>query len=79
MLVNNAGRPSVTDTESLEEEEWREVIDTNLTGAFLCAQAAASVFIPQRSGVVINISSIFGRVALCDVSPMSSPNTELRG
>ena len=61
VLVNNAGQPSVSPSEDLDPADWRRVIDTDLSGAFYCAQAAARVMLPQGSGVIINISSIFGQ------------------
>jgi 3-oxoacyl-[acyl-carrier protein] reductase len=64
VLVNNAGTSMIGPSEALPEEGWRLTIDTNLTGAFLCAQAAARVMIPQRRGVIVNISSILGEVGL---------------
>ncbi len=64
VLVNNAGTSMIGPSETLPEDGWRLTIDTNLTGAFLCAQAAARVMIPQRKGVIINISSILGEVGL---------------
>jgi 3-oxoacyl-[acyl-carrier protein] reductase len=64
ILVNNAGTSMIGPSESLPEEGWRLTLDTNLTGPFLCAQAAAKVMIPQRRGVIINVSSILGEVGL---------------
>jgi 3-oxoacyl-[acyl-carrier protein] reductase len=61
VLVNNAGQPSVAPSEDLSPADWRRVIDTDLSGAFYCAQAAGRVMLAQRSGVIINISSIFGQ------------------
>lgn len=61
VLVNNAGQPSVSPSENLDPADWRRVIDTDLSGAFYCAQAAARVMLPQGSGVIVNISSIFGQ------------------
>jgi NAD(P)-dependent dehydrogenase (short-subunit alcohol dehydrogenase family) len=59
ILVNNAGtlvgKPLVQQTLS----DWRKVIDTNLTSAFLASREAAKVMIPRRSGTIVNISSIF--------------------
>ena len=65
ILVNNAG---ITDTKPLldvGELDWDRVVDTNLKGAFLVAQAAARVMKEQKSGgVIVNIASILGmRVA----------------
>ncbi|MGE5597192.1 MAG: SDR family NAD(P)-dependent oxidoreductase [Hyphomicrobiales bacterium] len=64
ILVNNAGiniRKPVLD---LPFEEYQQVLQTNLHGYFLCAKAAGRRMVEQRSGKVINISSIFGKVAL---------------
>jgi 3-oxoacyl-[acyl-carrier protein] reductase len=44
----------------LSEEEFERVIDINLKGVFLCAEAVAEVMIRQKSGVIINASSIVG-------------------
>jgi 3-oxoacyl-[acyl-carrier protein] reductase len=64
VLVNNAGTSMIGPSETLPEEGWRLTIDTNLTGAFLCAQAAARMMIPKRRGVILNVSSILGEVGL---------------
>ena len=64
ILVNNAGTSMIGPSETLPEDGWRLTIDTNLTGAFLCAQAAARAMIPQRKGAILNISSILGEVGL---------------
>ena len=65
ILVNNAGiSPFWKKAELLTESEWDEVMAVNLKGTFLCAQAAGRIMIPQKSGRIVNISSIGGRVAL---------------
>ena len=64
-LVNNAGGAPDSDKVSIFErrlEDWEYVIRTNLTGAFLCTQAAANIMRDQRTGSIINISSIAGVV-----------------
>ncbi len=62
ILVNNAGgtlsEPSLT--EDTPEERWRAVIDTNLTGAFFCAQAVLPGMRERGYGRIINISSTAG-------------------
>jgi NAD(P)-dependent dehydrogenase (short-subunit alcohol dehydrogenase family) len=45
VLVNNAGQPSVAPSEDLAPADWRRVIDTDLSGAFYCAQAAARLML----------------------------------
>src|SRR6266705_3638412 len=48
----------------MAEAEWDEILKVNLKGVFLCCRAAGRVMIPRKSGRVINISSIGGKVAL---------------
>ena len=61
VLVNNAGMPSVVAAEDLRPEEWRAVIELNLTAPFLCAQAAGRVMLAKGKGVIVNIGSVFSR------------------
>ena len=60
VLVNNAGRAWVAPAATMPVEEWRRVLEVNLTGAFLCAQAAGNVMIEQGGGKIINIASVAG-------------------
>ncbi len=60
VLVNNAGRAWVAPATEMGVEDWRRVIEVNLTGAFLCAQAAGRVMIEQGGGKIINIASVAG-------------------
>jgi NAD(P)-dependent dehydrogenase (short-subunit alcohol dehydrogenase family) len=60
ILINNAGISWGAPAEELRLEDWNKVIETNLTGTFLCAQAAGKVMIQQRRGKIINIASIAG-------------------
>jgi 3-oxoacyl-[acyl-carrier protein] reductase len=64
ILVNNAGTSMIGPSEQLSEEDWRLTLDTNLTGAFFCAQVAARAMIPRRRGVILNISSMLGETGL---------------
>jgi NAD(P)-dependent dehydrogenase (short-subunit alcohol dehydrogenase family) len=57
ILVNNAGVMSASPFLELTEDEWRRVIDTNLTGYFLVGQAAARHMVAAGSGTIINVSS----------------------
>ena len=61
VLVNNAGRPSVAPAEDLSLEDWRAVIDLNLTAPFLCAQAAGRIMLAKGKGVIVNVGSVFSR------------------
>jgi gluconate 5-dehydrogenase len=58
ILVNNAGIHRRAPLEEMTEAQWREVIDTNLTSAFLVARAVAPRMIARRAGKIINICSL---------------------
>jgi 3-oxoacyl-[acyl-carrier protein] reductase len=60
VLVNNAGVTRDGLLVRMTEEQWRTVLDVNLTGAFLCTRAAAKAMLRQRSGRIVNISSVVG-------------------
>lgn len=61
ILVNNAGTANVGPPEDLPLSDWQRVIDVNLTGVFLCSQAAARQMIAaDNGGSIINIASILG-------------------
>jgi 2-deoxy-D-gluconate 3-dehydrogenase len=62
ILVNNAGAVFGKATEKVSAAEWRALLEVDLTGAFLCAQAAGRRMIAQRSGRIINVGSIFGEL-----------------
>lgn len=59
ILVNNAGTSIRKPPETYTAAEWRSVLDTNLTGAFLCSQAAHPVMKKSGGGKIINIGSMF--------------------
>lgn len=61
VLVNNAGIASQSTTVDLQEEEWNRVMNVNLTGTFFCSQAVIPVMRQQKSGRIINLSSIAGQ------------------
>jgi 3-oxoacyl-[acyl-carrier protein] reductase len=73
ILVNNAGIVIPTPFMEKTVEEWEKTLRVNLIGTFLCAQAAAKFMLEQKSGKMINISSIrgiehCGRDAIMDYS-----------
>lgn len=51
----------------ISDEQWRAIIDVNLTGVFTCAREAARVMIPQRSGVILTVNSVNAFVPEADV------------
>lgn len=68
ILVNNAGIVIEKPVLEATEEEWRAVLDTNLTGMFLCAKAVGKHMVDQGGGKIINISSSFGIKAAPNVA-----------
>ena len=60
ILVNNAGVSWAARPEAMPLDKWRKVIDVNLTGAFLCSQAAGRVMLERQYGRIINVASLAG-------------------
>jgi 3-oxoacyl-[acyl-carrier protein] reductase len=60
ILVNNAGITRDDLIMRLSEEDWRDVIDTNLGGAFFTCRALSRPMLKRRSGAIVNITSIVG-------------------
>jgi len=63
ILINNAGITINVPAEEMSKEEWDRVIEVNLTGVFLCAQAVGREMIKQKKGNIINISSMSALIA----------------
>ena len=62
ILVNNAGITRDGLLMRMKEQEWDDVIDTNLKGVFNCIQKVTPQMLRQRSGSIINLSSVVGAV-----------------
>ncbi len=60
VLVNNAGITRDGLLVRMTDEQWRTVLEVNLTGAFICSRAAAKTMLRQRSGRIINMASVVG-------------------
>lgn len=60
ILVNNAGITRDTLVMRMKEEDFDSVINVNLKGSFNCAKHASSIMLRQKSGKIINISSVIG-------------------
>jgi 3-oxoacyl-[acyl-carrier protein] reductase len=60
VLVNSAGTTRDRPALRMSEDEWDDVLDTNLTGPFSCIRAAARVMMEKRSGHILSIASISG-------------------
>jgi len=61
LLVNNAGYRTRARFEDLPRQEWDAMVGTNLTGVFLLSQAVGRVMIRQRSGKIVNVTSVAAR------------------
>jgi 2-dehydro-3-deoxy-D-gluconate 5-dehydrogenase len=64
VVVNNAGIARVTPFADATAEDWRAIVDVNLTGVFNGCRAAAPHLIARRAGKVINLASVLGAVGL---------------
>ncbi len=60
ILVNNAGTVWGASPEDMPVEGWQKVVDVNLTGVFLCSQAAGREMIAGSGGAIVNIASVAG-------------------
>ena len=64
IVVNNSGVAKVAPLVEMTPEDWRLMLDVNLTGVFNGCRAAAPHLIAQKSGKVINVASVLGQVGL---------------
>ena len=62
ILVNNAGISIDALAMRMSDENWRRVLDVNLSGSFYCARASIKHMMKARSGRIINVSSVIGRM-----------------
>jgi len=63
VLVNNAGAAVVADAGKTSDEDWRRILDVNLTGTFFMSRAALPEFRRIGGGTIVNIGSVLGLVA----------------
>lgn len=67
VLINNAGIAKLQMFQDVTDDDWEEIINTNLKSAFYMSQAVLPTMIHKKSGLIINISSIWGQVgASCE-------------
>lgn len=62
VLVNNAGVSLIKQIQDVSLAEFERVFSVNMGGAFLCAREAAKLMIAQKSGLIVNVSSVWGEV-----------------
>jgi 3-oxoacyl-[acyl-carrier protein] reductase len=79
ILVNNAGITRDQLIMRMKRADWDAVMNTNLTGAFLCTQAAISPMLKQRYGRIVNITSIFGQIGQTGQANYSASKAGLIG
>ena len=80
VLVNNAGYGTSKPFLDLELGEWQGVVDVNLTGAFLAAQAAARRMVDQgRGGSIVNVTSVHEHIPLSGSTPYTASKHGLGG
>ncbi|MGC8593813.1 MAG: SDR family NAD(P)-dependent oxidoreductase [Nitrososphaeria archaeon] len=78
-LVNNAGIAGVSKpTHEITLEEWNKVMSINVNGVFLCTKYAVPYMIKNRSGSIVNLSSIYGLVGAQDVPPYHASKGAVR-
>jgi len=79
ILVNNAGIEKVCDSLEVNEELWDSIVDTNLKGAFFCAQAAGRIMAEDNAGTIVNICSLTSYVGVPTATPYTSSKSGLLG
>ena len=79
ILVNNAGMTKDALLLRMKRTDWESVIQTNLSGAFFCTQAAIGAMLKQRWGRIINISSVFGQTGQAGQANYSASKAGLIG
>jgi NAD(P)-dependent dehydrogenase (short-subunit alcohol dehydrogenase family) len=80
ILVNNAGVEEVRPSLEVDEQLWDKILDTNLKGAFFCAQAAVREMNQRgRRGSIINLCSLTSEVGVPTAVPYGSSKSGLLG
>ncbi len=79
VLINNAGVSSFSLFDEIDDEQWKHILDTNLTGAFYVSREAVKSMLKNKYGRIINIGSMWGKTgASCEVH-YSASKAGLRG
>lgn len=79
ILVNNAGIGAFGPTADVTDDTWRAILDTNLSGVFYCTRAALPHFQRQKSGHIVNISSVAGREGIAGAAAYCASKFGLTG
>jgi 3-oxoacyl-[acyl-carrier protein] reductase len=79
VLVNNAGVGFFKNLEAMSLEEWNTILETNVTGVFLCCRAAVPRMRARGGGTIINMSSLAGRNAFPQATAYNASKFALNG
>ncbi|MEW6261432.1 MAG: glucose 1-dehydrogenase [Thermodesulfobacteriota bacterium] len=79
ILINNAGTENVRPSLEVDPALWNDIVDTNLRGAFFCAQAAGRIMAQSGGGAMINVCSLTSSVGVPTAAPYTSSKTGLLG
>ena len=79
VLVNNAGITRDTLLLRMKLEDWQAVVDLNLTGVFLCTRAVSKIMLKQKSGRIVNITSVAGQMGNAGQSNYSASKAGVIG
>jgi meso-butanediol dehydrogenase/(S,S)-butanediol dehydrogenase/diacetyl reductase len=72
IAVNNAGVLGIHKVIDMTPDQWDQVMNVNAKGVFVCSKAELEVMLPNKSGRIINVSSILGKTGMSDVSAYSA-------
>lgn len=79
VLVNNAGISQVAQIQDVSYADWQRLFAINVGGAFLCSREAAKKMISKKSGLIVNVSSVWGEVGASCESVYASSKAALIG
>lgn len=79
IVVNNAGVTTRLPTDELPLGTWKQVIDVNVTGVFICSKAALRIMKKQRRGRIINVGSVAAKAPRPDAIAYTTSKAALEG
>ena len=79
VLINNAGISHIGLLQDMSDAQWSEILNTNLSSVFYCCRSAISHMVSQKSGKIINISSMWGTVGASCEAAYSATKSGMNG
>ncbi|MFS2223362.1 SDR family NAD(P)-dependent oxidoreductase [Pantoea sp. B65] len=79
ILINNAGTEQICPSLEVDEALWQRIVDTNLKGAFFCAQAAARLMATNGGGAIVNLCSLTSKVGVPGAAAYGASKSGLVG